>query len=155
MNSMSPENFSRQGHAALKSRDFRNAAALFRKALELDKERNKRRPDMRYLSYYGLSLAHAGLSHKVAIEACGSAASKQRNDPLLFLNLGRVYRLAGKRIQAIRAFESGLALAPDNQMLGRELALLDRRSRPVLPVLHRDHPLNRMLGKMRSNLRNR
>jgi len=155
MQSMSPENFSRQGHAALKCRDYRNAAALFRKALELDKERNKRRPDMRYLSYYGLSLAHAGLSHKVAIEACGSAASKQRNDPLLFLNLGRVYRLAGKRTPAIRAFENGLALAPGNGLLKRELGLLDRRTRPVLPVLARNHPVNRFLGRMRSNLQNR
>jgi len=155
MESLSPENFSRQGHAALKSRDYKNAAACFRRAIDLDRERNKRRPEMRYLSFYGLSLAHAGLSHKVAIEACGTAASRQRKDPVLFLNLGRVYRLAGKRTQALRALETGIGLAPGNKLLLAELSLLDRRSAPVLGFLTRDHPLNRWLGRMRANLRNR
>ena len=151
MESLSPEDFSRQGHAALKSRDYRNAAAFFRKAIDLDRERNKRLPEMRYLSYYGLSLAHAGLSKKIAIEACGSAASRQRNDPVLFLNLGRVYRLSGKHTHAMRAFEAGLSIAPDNRVLSRELALLDRRAKPVLSFLSRDHAINRWLGKVRAS----
>jgi tetratricopeptide (TPR) repeat protein len=155
MDSLSPESFSRQAHTALKDRDYKNAAALFRRAIDLDRERNKRRPEMRYLSYYGLSLAHAGLSHKVAIEACGSAAARQRNDPILFLNLGRVYRLSGKTTLAMKAFESGLTISPDNAMLQRELGLLDRRSRPVLAFMSRSHPLNRWLGRMRTTLANR
>jgi len=153
MHSLSPESFSRQGHALMRDREYTDAASCFRKAIELDRQRNKLRPDMRYLSYYGLSLAHAGLSKKVAIEACGSAAARQRKDPVLFLNLGRVYRLAGKRTLAMKAFESGLHIAPEHPVLLRELGLLNRRSKPVLPFLHRCHPLNRFLGRARASVR--
>ena len=155
MDSLSPESFSRQGHAALKQQDYKSAASYFRKAIDLDRARNKRRPDMRYLSYYGLSLCKAGLSRKVAIEACGSAVARQRHDPVLFLNLGRVYRLAGKPVLAMRAFEGGLGVAPDHPVLKRELGLLDRRGTPVLGFMTRTHPVNRWLGQLRTSYRNR
>jgi tetratricopeptide (TPR) repeat protein len=155
MDSLSPESFSRQGHAALRIQDYKSAATYFRRAIDLDRARNKRMPEMRYLSYYGLSLAHAGLSHKVAIEACGSAVARQRKDPVLFLNLGRVYRLAGKRTLAMKAFESGLEINPDHPMLQRELGRLDRRSKPVIPFVDRSHPVNRWLGQLRSTVRHR
>ncbi len=154
MDSLSPENFGRQGHHALKHQDYTGAAEFFRRAIDLDMERNKRFPEMRYLSYYGLSLARAGLSRKVAIEACGSAAARQRNDPVLFLNLGRVYRLAGRTTLAMRAFENGLDLAPGNVILMKELRRLDRRGKPVIPFIDRSHPVNRILGRMRSKMRN-
>jgi len=155
MDSLSPENFGRQGHDALKHQNYKDAAELFRRAIDLDRERNKRFPEMRYLSYYGLSLAKAGLSRKVAIEACGTAVARQRNDPVLFLNLGRVYRLAGKTTLAMRAFEHGLELAPGNAILTKELRRLDRRGKPVIRFMDRSHPVNRFLGQMRSRMNNR
>ena len=70
MPSMSAENYSRQGLFALREGRHKAAADLFRQALDLDKERNRRTPEMRYLSYYGLSLAKAGLSTQFALKAC-------------------------------------------------------------------------------------
>jgi tetratricopeptide (TPR) repeat protein len=153
MDSLSPENFGRQGHEAMKHRDFKGAAEFFRRAIDLDKERNKRFPEMRYLSYYGLSLARAGLSRKIAIEACGSAVSRQRTDPVLHLNLGRVYRLAGKTTRAMKAFESGLELAPGNAILTKELRRLDRRGKPVISFMDRSNPVNQVLGRMRAKMK--
>lgn len=153
MNTLSAECHSKRGFAAFKTGDFTRAAEEFRKALELDRERSRRTPEMRYLSYYGLSLARAGLSERIALEACQTAVNRQKRDPILYLNLGRVYHLAGKTGQALRAFESGLRIAPDHVVLRREMGSIDRRAKPVIPFLDRSHLLNRKLGRMRAQRR--
>ncbi len=108
---------------------------------------------MRYLSYYGLSLAKAGLSTSAAIQACRTAVARQKSHPVLLLNLGRVYMVAGKLEMALEAFDRAAQLAPDNKVVARELAQLDRRNRPVIRMLPRNHPLNLMLGKLRYAVR--
>lgn len=152
MPSLSSQNYFKKGLAALVDQNYEDASVFFRRALDLDRERDRTRPDMRYLSYYGLSLAKAGLSTSTALEACRRAASTQALDPVLFLNLGRVYLIAGKRALAAKAFESGLRLAPDSRVLRNELAAIDQRRRPVLPALSRDHLFNRWLGRARATL---
>jgi Flp pilus assembly protein TadD len=150
MMTMSAERFAKQGHAELREGDFESAAASFRKATDLDRERSRRRPEMRYLSYYGLSLARAGLSFDIALQACRTAASRQKHDPVLFLNLARIYRIGGKRMAAIKALEDGLRLEPNHPILHRELQRVDRREAPVIGFLSRHHTLNRMLGRRRA-----
>ena len=155
MSSLSAENYFKKGLSALVEHSFVDASESFRRALELDRERNKRQPDMRYLSYYGYSLAKGKLSTSTAIQACKTAVSRQKNDPLLFLNLGRVYVIAGKRSLAAEAFERALRLAPEDKTIRAELARVDRRGKPVIPGLSRDHGLNIWLGKLRANMRGR
>lgn len=155
MNSLSAECYSKRGFASLKAGDYKSAANQFRRALELDRERSRRTPEMRYLSYYGFSLAKAGLSGRIALEACQTAVSRQKRDPILYLNLGRVYALTGKTAQALRAFELGLHIAPDHPVLRREMGTLDRRCKPMIPFLGRAHPLNRKLGQLRAHRRGR
>ena len=98
-------------------------------------------------------LARAGLSERIALEACQTAVSRQKRDPILYLNLGRVYALAGKTVQALRAFEGGLRISPGHSLLLREMTAIDRRSKPVIPFLGRSHPLNRKLGQLRASRR--
>jgi len=154
MNTHSPERFSRQGFSEMKRGHYREAAALFHEALNLVRKRNQKAPEMLYLSYYGLCLASAGLSKATALQACTMAVSSRRQDPILYLNLGRVFRMMGRTVDAMQAFERGLSIAPDHERLARELARIDRRSNPVLACLNRDHLLNRYLGMWRSR-RNR
>jgi tetratricopeptide (TPR) repeat protein len=148
----SAEKHYKKGLVAFKMRDYAVAAALFRRALDLDRDRARKQPEMRYLSYYGLSLARGGMSQKQAIEACRTAVTKQRDDPLLLLNLGRVYALNRRMAAAMEMYERGLRLAPNEPTLRRELKSLDRRSRAAIPFVSRSNPLNRWLGKMRSRL---
>ncbi len=155
MSSLSAENYFKKGLSAIVDQSFADASAMFRRALELDRERTKRQPDMRYLSYYGYSLAKGKMSTSTAIQACRTAVSRQKNDPVLFLNLGRVYVIAGKVSLAAEAFERALRLAPDDPTIQAELARVDRRSKPVVPVLSRDHAVNIWLGKFCRNLRRR
>jgi tetratricopeptide (TPR) repeat protein len=151
---LSAENAFRKGLGALAESRPEAASHYFRKALDLERERSTSRLDMRYLSYYGLSLARAGLSGQIALQACKTAVFKQNNDPLLFLNLGRVYILTGKLTRALEAFEKGLRLAPDHKMLKDELAKIDRRLKPAIPFLDRSHPVNRWIGRHRYSRRN-
>ena len=150
MNSLSAENYFKKGLAALVDQNHEDASVFFRRALDLDRDRNRRQPDMRFLSYYGFSLAKAGHSSATAIQACRQAVAKQPLDPVLLLNLGRVYALAGKNTQALDAFERGLQIAPDSKVLAQERDKLERRGRPVVVGLSREHPINKALGKLRA-----
>jgi tetratricopeptide (TPR) repeat protein len=143
----------RRGLAALAEARPLEAAEHFLEALQADSRGPRSRPDMRYLSYYGLSLATARQVTPSALQACEIAAENEPSNLVLWLNLGRVYRLMGRTAQAITSFERGLRLDPAHKALRRELALAERRGRPVLPFVPRSNPLNRSLGKLRATLR--
>ena len=140
------------GLAALAEQHHLLAAELFLAAMQHESQKPLCRPDMRYLSYYGLSLTRAGHAMPVGLKACQLAVRKAPHQPLLLLNLGRVYRTGGRTARAIRCFERGLHLAPDDRGLRRELAQLERRARPVVPFLPRTNLLNRWSGKIRASL---
>lgn len=148
MSRLQADSFYKNGLTALSKNAAAEAAGYFRKALKLETELG--RAGLRTLSYFGLSLAQAGISFDVAIDSAKKAAYGTEKDPLLYLNLGRVYLLAGKRISAIKAFEKGLRICPTSGILRRELSRIDRRTRPVLAGLTRNHFLNRLLGQTRS-----
>ena len=68
------------------------------------------------------------------------------------LNLARTYLLAGQMKQAIAALDYGLGIEPTNPaMLDLRLKLGVRRS-TTFPFLKRNHPLNRIAGKLRHRL---
>jgi hypothetical protein len=153
MPTLSSENAFKKGLSALVDQRPKEASVQFRKAIDLQKQHGTRRLDMRYLSYYGLSLARAGLSERIALQACRTAVSKNGDDPILHLNLGRVHLICGSMIQAFRSFEKGLAIAPDNRPLRKELARIERRRPPVIRFLSRSHPLNHWLGRLTASRR--
>ena len=78
MPTLSAENAFKKGLSALVDQRPKDASEQFRKALDLQKQQGGRRLDMRYLSYYGLSLARAGLSKRIALQACRTAVTKNR-----------------------------------------------------------------------------
>ena len=152
---LSAENSFRRGLAALVDGDASSAADHFHAAILTEVQHGVKRPEMRYLSYYGLSRAKAHGATPQVIQACETASRRDSLNPDLFLNLGRVYLLAGKTTKALAAFRRGLELAPDHRSLLAESAKVDRRSPPPLSVVSRSHPLNKMLGKLRWSLRGR
>jgi tetratricopeptide (TPR) repeat protein len=140
----------KKGLAAFVDEQFAEAAAAFRQAIEIDRQRNVRSPEARYLSYYGLSLAKQFGPGPESIQACETAAAREPHNPNLALNLGRVYAMVGRTTRALECFEGGLRMAPSHRSLRRELTQTDRRARPVLPGLGRNHVVNRWLGGLRS-----
>jgi len=150
---LSAENLFRKGLAALSGGDAREARALFHAAIQAERRRGIRRPQMRYLSFYGLSVALSEGATVEAVRACEVAARSEQATADLFLNLAKVYEMAGKLTRALDACERGLLMDPDHPGLRAILARLDRRRTPPLPFLDRSNPLNRWLGKVRTALR--
>ena len=150
---LSAENQFKKGLTALVDHNYKDATVFFKRAIDVDLARNRNKPDLRYLSYYGLSLARAGMSTAEAITLCRQTVSRHKSHPVLWLNLGRVYAIAGKTQRALEAFDRGAQLAPGNRVVANELAQLERRSDPVLRMLPRSHPVNKALGKLRRSMR--
>ena len=155
MSILSAENTFRRGLVALFDGDSAAAAEQFQAAILIEVQHGVRRPQMRYLSYYGLSRAQAEGATPQTIQACETAARRDFFNPDLLLNLGRVFLLAGKTTKALAAFQRGLDLAPSHKALLAEYTKIDRRETPPLTVVSRSHPLNKMLGKLRWSLRAR
>jgi len=147
----SAEDCYKRGLAALSRRRPQEANTLFESAMKAERDNGVTRSQMLYLSYFGLSLAKAKRPTREAIGACETAARKTHN-PTLFLNLGKVYMMAGKRTKALGAFEKGLRIAPSHKLLMTLLAKVDRRSSPPISWLRRSHPINRWMGIMRAGL---
>lgn len=141
-----------KGVRALAEGRAKEAVEYFETAITMERERGVVRPTMRYLSYYGLSVAMADRPTREAVRACETAASRDRFDALLLVNLGKVYLLSGQPTRALSAFERARRMDPTNPRIKRALARADRRGRPAIPFLGRDHRLNRSLGRLRSSL---
>jgi Tfp pilus assembly protein PilF len=137
----------RKGLACLGRGDHITGLAYFEAAIRLEQQRGAA-PAPRFLSHYGLCLAHATEHVDEAREACERAVAAEFYNPDLYLNLGRVYLRGGERGAAHRAFASGLRLQGDHPGLRAELLRMGIRRRPVIGFLGRSNPVNRMLGRL-------
>jgi len=149
---VSPEEHFRDGLTALGAGRVSEASDHFRRAVAAEQRMGADRPQMRYVSFYGLSLALTKRATRTAIELCEKAAAHDSFDAVLLLNLGKVYLLSGRTSKALATYERGLLIDPSNKRLHAEMARLDRRAKPALPALGRDHVINRSLGRLRASL---
>ncbi|HKS83469.1 MAG TPA: tetratricopeptide repeat protein [Candidatus Acidoferrales bacterium] len=105
-----------------------------------------------YLSYTGLLAALAEKRFGDAEALCQEAVGMRRNHAQLYLNLAEVYLQAGRTSEAINTLERGLISAGRDFRIRRALEKIGMRRPPVLSFLHRSHPLNRTLGRLRHRL---
>ena len=80
---------------------------------------------------------------------CHEALRMKRSMPELYLNLSEVYRLAGKRKDAVDTLLEGLPLTRRDVRIIKALRKFGVRKSPVFSFLERTHPINRELGKIR------
>lgn len=105
-----------------------------------------------YLSYTGLLAAVAEKRFADGETLCREALGVKCNHAQLYLNLAEVYHQAGRTVEAIETLEKGMVSAGRDFRIRRALEQIGMRRSPVLPFLHRTHPLNRTLGKWRHSL---
>ncbi|HXV77297.1 MAG TPA: hypothetical protein VD788_13345 [Candidatus Polarisedimenticolaceae bacterium] len=139
-----------RGLVLLQNRRYAEAALQFQVAVQLERELGAVRPQMRYRSFLGLSRTLAGRAKVEDVRLCEQAAKLDHFDPVLQLNLGKVYLRTGKRTRAITSFRLGLEMDPGNRELQQLFRRTDRRAAPVLPMLGRNHPVNVSLGRLRA-----
>jgi tetratricopeptide (TPR) repeat protein len=104
-------------------------------------------PDPLIASYYAVCLAKQRRQTDRALELCAEAMEDDPGNSLHYLNLGRVFLASGMKREAIKAFRDGLLYGREPR-ISRELEKLGWRDLPVIPSLGREHPLNRVLGKI-------
>lgn len=102
-----------------------------------------------YLSYTGLLAAMAEQRFGDAESLCREAVGMKHNHAQLYLNLADVYIQAGRTSEAVATLEKGLISAGRDFRIRRALEKLGVRREPVFAFLHRSHPLNRTLGRLR------
>jgi tetratricopeptide (TPR) repeat protein len=129
---------------------YADAVVRFQAAIVAEEQGQVLRPQMRYRSYFGLSRALSRGPKLEDVRLCEMAAEADHFDPVLQLNLGEVYLRAGKTTRALRTFRQGLKLDPNNAELLAAFKKADRRRKPVIASLSRDHSLNQSLGRLRA-----
>lgn len=123
-----------------------DALPLFAKLLEREPR------SARLRSYFGLCLAIAEKRFEEGLEQCQAAAKQEFFNPELYLNLARLHLAFGFKAEGVRFIRRGLMIDPSNEALRRAQRNLGARVSPVLSFLPRKHPLNRLLGRVRSRL---
>ena len=136
---------------ATKARRFPEALELFVRVYSSGKDENSldKSKYVEGLSYYGLALAMVEKKYKLAIEFCRKAADLQFYNSDHVVNLARVYMAAGMRKKAVDALEAAIQSMPDDEVVRKFRKEMGVRSRPAIPFLSRDNPLNIALGKAR------
>lgn len=118
----------------------------FREALRLFDEDLCFTQDPTALSYYAVCLAEEEGIFDKAISLCVMAAEKEFYNPVVYLNLGRIFLLNKQKNIAIKAFRKGLKFDETNAEILSIVKKLGKRRRPVVSFLPRNNSLNRLLG---------
>lgn len=124
---------------------------LFREAIGDLQEAMRAEPEQPfYLSSYGLCLAHQPGHVEEGVEFCKRALQLAPVELLLYLNLGKAYRVRGDQGSAYRSFLRAWQLDKRHPAPAAELARMGVRRAPVFDFLPRSHWCNRTFGKLRS-----
>jgi tetratricopeptide (TPR) repeat protein len=107
------------------------------------------------LSYYGCLIAIVENNTKDGITICETAITALKISmpfgseffyPVFYLNLGRAYLKAGRKAEALKAFQQGLKSDPENNDIQWEMRKLGSRKKPPVPFLKRGNPINKYIG---------
>ena len=99
----------------------------------------------RITSYLGYCLARERKQVAQGLALCRQAIQKEPASTEHYLNLGRVYLIAGQKGQAIKAMRRGLKNGRNSHLI-KELQRLGRRRPPLFQGLTRNHPANKYAG---------
>jgi tetratricopeptide (TPR) repeat protein len=149
----SAEESFRKGLRALAEGRRKEALALFEAAIELERRFGAHRPQARYLSYYGLCLGLEQNDVHEALRFCREAVTLEGYNADIRCNLGRVLLRAGRLREAHAALAKGQQIQPNHAGIRKALQKMGVRRRPVVPFLTRGHPINRLLGRIRTGNR--
>lgn len=139
-----PEDLFAIGLEALTRNDTLSALKFFEKAVHMEDKPT-------YCSYFALCIAKERGQFQLAVTLCEKARAREPQNPVHYLNLGNVYLIAGKKVDAIKTFREGL-VHERNQQIIDELDKLGIRKPPVISFLKRRNHVNKFLGILSKKL---
>ena len=121
-------------------------------------------------SYLAYCMAKERGQYREAIRLCEAALKAEPHNPAHYLNLGRILMLTKQKAKALATFRKGLSTdavtekspaaespadgrAKQQALILAELRRLGIRKRPPFPSLPREHPLNRVTGRVLAKFR--
>ena len=104
------------------------------------------------LSYLSYCIATERGQVNEALKLCNDALSQEPDNPIHYLNLGRIYLHAGRGNEALLTFRKGLSFG-DNQTITSLLEKIGTRGKPVFPFLQRNNLLNKYAGLLLHRLK--
>lgn len=105
-----------------------------------------------FLSYLGCAVARTKGQAGDGLALCEQAVQVEFYQPENWANLAEVLLLLQLRREAVSAVRQGLQIDPQNERLQELAESLGRRRRPVLRILSRRNAVNRILGRLRSDI---
>ena len=133
-----------RAQAALAAEDTQAALAFIEKALRLQDA-----PE--WYSYLGYCIARQRGQHRKGLELCQASLAVEPDNPMHFLNLGRVHLNKGDKTKALQIWREGMAKGECPELL-QQLERLGKRNRPPLSIFARSNPVNRYLGVLLNRL---
>jgi len=130
--------------AALEAKDYKGAVRDFEEALKDVDEHH----EQYNLLVSGLGLSQVLTSNRNGLLLCRDAASSEVLDGKVFLNLACAEWHCMNRKRAIDALRHGCKIDGENEQLKKAINLLDVRKQSIFRFLPRNHPLNRILGRL-------
>ena len=104
-------------------------------------------------SYFGVAMALGRGDVARGRKLCEEAISDGTLNVELYVNLARVYLKSGRKDLAVEAIDTARAIDAKNPVANAILKRLGERQSPVFPFLHRSHPINVVVGKLRHRWR--
>jgi tetratricopeptide (TPR) repeat protein len=120
------------------------AQVFFRQVAEHDNT-----PEVR--SYLAYCLAKSQGRTQVAAKTCIESIRRDPDNPTHYLLLGRIHLHAGDKDKAVQVWRQGANINKDQRIIS-EISRLGMRKAPVIKGLKRNHPVNRILGKLFAQL---
>ena len=139
MNQQAYEN----GIDAIKAEDYPGAVRDFQECLTSIDEHHDHYNKV--TSYLGLSQVLTNNPNGLLL--CRDAGSSEVLEGRVFLNLAIAEWRSGNRKRAIDALHRGCKIDAEHAQLKEARALIDKRKKPVLDFLPRDHVINTFLGR--------
>ena len=133
-----------KGLEAIKHDHLYLARTCLEQALELE-----RRPEI--CSYLALCRAKTRGQFSDSIALAREAVAATPDNSVFYMNLGRIYLLAGDKNNALATYRKGMQFEKNREIL-QELELHGNRKPPLFPALERSHPLNKLVGIILSRL---
>lgn len=104
-----------------------------------------------WYSYLGYCIAKQRGQIKKGISLCLSSLELERDNPVHYLNLGKIHLLSGNKSEALKVLREGM-LKGEHAEIRRILNEIGMRKPPVFKNLSRNNPLNRYLGILFSKI---
>lgn len=135
------------GKVYLKEKNYKEAAHYFRKALLFYQEEPNKTPGI-VLSGYGYATAIGEKNIKDGLAFCKKGLQRKDPVPESYLYLAELLLLNREKGEAYKTLEEGLKIFKSNPRIFERIKQFGVRKRPLVPVLERSHPVNKVLGKI-------